>query len=273
LSLGDSLLLNTWYINQKASMIRALIVDDELHCRENLQLLVKDFCPEVELVGTAHSATSAREVIESEKIDLVFLDIMMPSTDGFQLLESLEKRDFAIVFTTAHSEFALKAIKAGAIDYLQKPIDISELQEAVKRVALNVKQSSKTEEVETTVRKVLHEMGLNTNSSNSEIAIPTRNGLEIVRHKDIVRLEGNDSYTTIYLQDGRKFLSSKTIKVYEDHLPSKYFFRVHKSHVVNLSYLKAYTRIDGNIAILTTGDQVPVARRKLQNFLDRVQSF
>lgn len=254
-------------------MIRALIVDDELHCRENLQLLVKDFCPEVELVGTAHSAASAKEVIDSEKIDLVFLDIMMPTSDGFQFLESFTKRDFSIVFTTAHSEFAMKAIKAGAIDYLQKPIDISELQEAVQRVASHLKLHSKSNEVEDTVRKVLSEMGLNAASPNSEIAIPTRNGLEIVRHKDIVRLEGNDSYTTIFLSDGRKFLSSKTIKVYEDHLPNKYFFRVHKSHVLNLSYLTAFSRIDGNIAVLTTGEQIPVARRKLQTFLDRVQSF
>lgn len=257
-------------------MIRALIVDDELHCRENLQMLVEDFCPEVQLVGTAPSADKAKEILESDDVDLVFLDIMMPKTDGFGLLDSLNKRNFAIVFTTAHSEFAMKAIKTGAIDYLQKPIDITELQEAVKKVGEKTKSNQNIQEVEDTVKKVLAQMGVDQgtqHSTTNEIAIPTREGLEIVRHKEIVRLEGNDSYTTIYLSDGRKFLSSKTIKVYESHLPERYFMRVHKSHVLNLSYLKAFSRTGGNIAVLRNGDQVPVARRKLQHFLDRVQSF
>ena len=260
-------------LTQSKTMIRALIIDDELHCRENLQFLVKDFCPEVELVGMANSAEMARQILSTERVDLVFLDIMMPQTDGFQLLQSLDSRSFEIVFTTAHSEFALKAIKTGAVDYLQKPIDIEELQEAVKKAAARIKSPENTLAVEDTVRKVLREMGLGHQSTPTEISIPTRSGLEIVPHKDIVRLEGNDSYTTIFLQDGRKFLSSKTIKVYEDHLPEQHFMRVHKSHVLNLSYLKSFSRIDGNIAVLSNGDHIPIARRKLQSFLDRVQSF
>lgn len=263
------------YILKKIEhMIRALIVDDELHCRENLQLMVEDFCPDVKVVGTASNAASAIELIRGNEVDLVFLDIMMPGTDGFELLQSLDNPTFSIVFTTAHSEFALKAIKAGALDYLQKPIDIAELQSAVQKVVARIGATPKVKDVESTVRKVLNEIGLlDKPSGSSEVAIPTRDGLEVVKHRDIVRLEASDCYTTLYLEDGRKFLSSKTIKVYEDHLPPKYFLRVHKSHLLNLSFLKGFSRGEGNMAILKNGELIPVARRKLQLFLSRIQSF
>lgn len=254
-------------------MLNALIIDDELHCRENLSMLVEDFCPEVKVIGAADGASEAREFLKSEKVDMIFLDIMMPRVDGFEFLSSLEEKDFAIIFTTAHSEFALKAIKSGALDYLQKPIDLEELQQAVERARSYSSDDSKTQELIQVVRGVLSEMGLKEGDSTSEIAIPTRDGLEFVKHKNIIRLEGSESYTTIYLLDGRKFLSSKTIKVFESNLPDKHFIRVHRSHVINLNYLKSFKRTGGNQVVLQNGDQIPVARRKLSAFLKRVQSF
>lgn len=252
--------------------LRALIVDDEFNASSNLEMLVKEFCPEVSVVGTANSAGTARDILNEEEIDVLFLDIKMPGEDGFALLRSLPDRDFSVVFTTAHNEFALKAFKEDAIDYLEKPISVEELQRAVKKLLR------------------LHQAGSNNASENQDLkelisslagpglqhktAIPTRDGYEIVDNKDIVRLEACDSYTNIYLSNGRRYMSSKNIKVYEDSLSKQIFFRIHKSHIINTrDHLKAFSRADGNFAILSDSSSVPVSRRKLPEFLGRISSL
>lgn len=251
--------------------IRALIVDDEMHCRENLAMLIQEYCPDVEIIASASDAASALLLIEEHHPDLVFLDIMMPKTDGFGLLENIENRTFSVVFTTAHSEFALKAFRSNALDYLQKPIDISELEQAVAKVRDRLAIKTDAGDVVSTIRKVLGEMGIG--SGNEEMAVPTRDGLEVVRYDDILRLEASESYTTIYLSDGRKFISSRTIKVYEDHLPENQFCRVHKAHLINMKFLKGYNRTEGHMAVMKNGDLIPVSRRKLSILLDRIQPF
>lgn len=251
--------------------LRALIIDDELHCRENLQLLIEDYCPEVQIIGSASDALSAKNMIESELPDLVFLDIMMPGKDGFGLLGELESRDFTLVFTTAHSEFALRAFKSGAVDYLQKPIDIEELRAAVDKASERQRSRHADGSLANTVRKVLEDLGMQNNQG--ELAVPTRDGLEILRYEEIVRLEGSDSYTTLFLADGRRFVSSRTIKVYEDNLPSSQFCRVHKAHLINIRQLRTYSRSEGHIAVMRNGDQIPISRRKLALLLARIQTF
>jgi two-component system LytT family response regulator len=249
--------------------LKALIVDDEFNARNNLKILIDEFCPELQIIGLVESAAEARIIIEKEKPDVVFLDIAMPKEDGFSLLKSYENRDFSVVFTTAYNEFALKAFKENAIDYLEKPISIDDLQKAVQKV-MKVHGNSEQRtpaELSELVNEAME-------GKNDRISIPTRDGYIIIRNTDIIHLEASDNYTMIYLIDGSRHLSSKNIKVYEENLNQEVFFRTHKSHIINVEHhLKEFSRSEGNMAVLTNGINVPIARRKMSNFLSRINTF
>lgn len=240
--------------------LKSIVVDDEFFCRNNLKMILDDFCPEVEVVGMAESADQARSLISQHQPELVFLDIKMPKEDGFSFLDSLPTRNFSVVFTTAHNEYAFKAFKADAIDYIEKPINIEELKNAVtKAVKLHVTDSPANVEVA---------------PSSDRISFTTRDGFITVKYDEIVHLEASDNYTMIYMTNNRKHLSCKNIKVYEESLDPTKFFRAHKSHIINVSnHLKGFSRNDGNIAILSNDKQVPVARRKLAEFLERINKI
>ncbi|MEN9347480.1 MAG: LytR/AlgR family response regulator transcription factor [Flavobacteriales bacterium] len=250
--------------------LNAIIIDDEEFARENLKMIIDDFCEEVNVVGMAASAKDARKLVDEVNPDLVFLDIMMPGEDGFSFLQSLEGRSFQVIFTTAFREYALKAIKESAIDYLEKPIDIDELKKAVQKAAKVLEEKKSTIFSEDRITKILQEIAL-TNSVEKTV-IPTRDGLAVVKNTDIIHLEADENYTTLYCVGGKKYVSSKSIKAFEDKLDPNMFFRVHKSHIINIAHhLKEFNRTDGNIAVLSDGKQVPVARRKLQEFLDKLE--
>ncbi len=244
--------------------IKSLIVDDELNCRDNLQMIINDYFPELEIIGIAESAQKAREIINNQKPDLIFLDIKMPKEDGFQLLQSFPERNFSVVFTTAYNEYALQAFKADAVDYIEKPIGIDELKSAVKKVirlnpmlGLEFSETVENTENKKTVFK-----------DNEKISLATRDGFTVVRNEEIIHLEASDNYTMIFMTDNRKFLSCKNIKVYEDSLNPEVFYRVHKSHIINVKHhLKSFSRQDGNHVILANNKSIPVARRKLADFM------
>ena len=249
--------------------LKALIVDDEFYARNNLKILIDEFCPELKIVGLVESAEEARIIIEKEKPDVVLLDIAMPKEDGFSLLKSYENRDFSVVFTTAYNEYALKAFKENAIDYLEKPISIDDLQKAVQKV-MKV-HGSNEQRTPAELSELVDEA---MEGKNDRISIPTRNGYVIIRNTDIIHLEASDNYTMIYLIDGSRHLSSKNIKVYEENLNQEIFFRTHKSHIINVEHhLKEFSRSEGNMAVLTNGINVPIARRKMSNFLSRINTF
>ncbi|MGB0137138.1 MAG: LytR/AlgR family response regulator transcription factor [Flavobacteriales bacterium] len=250
-----------------------IIIDDEAFARENLKMFVDDFCPELEVLGLAASANDGLELIDQHQPDVVFLDVMMPGGDGFSLLNKVEDRAFDVIFTTAHDEFALKAIKQEAVDYLEKPINIEELQQAVGKA---VKRRVSAPDAESgpvgNTKELIERIALG--SGMEKTVIPTRDGMAIVDNRDIIHLEASESYTTIFLTEGRKFLSSKTIKIYEDKLNPQMFFRTHKSHIINITHhLREFQRTSGNYAILSNGVEVPISRRKLQQFLDRVATL
>lgn len=253
--------------------LSALIIDDEEFARENLRMLLEEYCPEVEIVGLAGSAKAAREMVEDHNPELVFLDIMMPGEDGFSFLQSVNERKFQVVFTTAFREHALRAIKENAIDYLEKPIDIEELQRAVGKAITQASSGNKSNSVsEERLNKVLKEIVLH--NTVEKTIIPTKDGLAIVRNTEIIRLEAMENYTMIYCQGGKKYMSSRSIKAFEDRLDEHMFFRVHKSHIINIAHhLKEFLRNEGLIAVLSDGSQVPVARRKLQEFLDKIDNI
>ena len=250
--------------------IKALIVDDEEFARENLRMIIEDYCPDVELIGCAASAEQARVLLQTETPHLVFLDIMMPGEDGFMFLQSLAVRNFHVVFTTAFRDYALKAIKENALDYLEKPIDIEELQKVVLRVrALEEKKTPLL--TEDRVTRVLESIALN--NTVEKTVVPTKDGLAVLKNTEIIYLEADENYTTLHVVGGKKYVSSKGIKAFEEKLDPQMFFRLHKSFIINIAHhLKEFNRTEGNMAILSNGAQVPVSRRKLQEFLDRLIS-
>lgn len=252
--------------------ISAIIVDDEEFARENLRMMIEDYCPDVQIAGIASSAAQARQLIEDQNPEVVFLDIMMPGEDGFMFLQSIESRKFHVIFTTAFRDYALRAIKESAIDYLEKPIDIDELQKAVAKARELQEQKKTTRIPESRLEKILENIAL-TNTVEKTV-IPTKDGLAIVKNTEIIHLEAFENYTTLYLAGGKKYVSSKSIKVFEDKLDPNMFFRVHKSHIINMAHhLRELNRTEGSIAVLSDGTQVPVSRRKLQEFIEKLSSI
>lgn len=245
--------------------MRALIIDDEALARENLQMLVEEFCPEVEVLALAANAKEARTLVEEYSPDLVFLDIMMPGENGFAFLEDYKQRKFAVIFTTAHGEHAMKALKVQAVDYLEKPINIDDLQDAVAKAKefITLKQGAKSTDAR--IDKLLSSI------TSEKTAIPTSDGLAIVKSEDIIHLEAYDNYTTVFLINNKKIVSSKNIKLFEDKLSERVFFRTHRSHIINFAHhLTEFKRTDGNIAVMSDNTEIPISRRKLPIFLERI---
>lgn len=252
--------------------LKAIIVDDEPHARENLKMLVNEFCPNVEVMALAENADKAERLVDELNPDLVFLDIMMPGRNGFGFLQKIEQRDFEVVFTTAHGEHALRAFQEGALHYLEKPINVDELMEAVKRVARRrASEADSAPSKDASLSEFLEQFQ---SGGKGKTAIATSDGLVFVDNDEIIRLEAQDQYTSIYLTEGRKMLSSRNIKNFEDKLNDKVFFRLHRSHIINMvHHLREFRRTDGGIVLLSDGTEIPVSRRKLPLFMERIQSL
>lgn len=251
-------------------MLRALIVDDEPNARENLRLMLNEYCPEVEVMAQAGSAAEARKLLEETTVQALFLDVKMPGEDGFSLLRSLNGRELGVVFTTAYDGFALQAFKENAIDYLEKPIDADHLKRAVSKLAKLASVELLADQRHNAIAALMNDPG---SPLSSRVAVPGRDGLALIKHEEILYLEANDSYTTIHLRDGKRSISSKHIRVFETHLDAKKFFRVHKSFIINLEHLKGFNRTEGNMALLDNGALIPVSRRKLPDFLALINTF
>lgn len=253
--------------------LKCLVVDDEFNCRSNLQILIEDHCPELEVLALADSAKNARELVKEHDPDVVFLDIKMPDEDGFAFLKSMGTYRFSVVFTTAYNQFALKAFKANAIDYLEKPIDVDDLKKAVaKLVKLHELPKEEGATGSEAVQRSLD--SLVTKSSPGIIAIPTSDGFVMARNEEIVYLEAEENYTYIHLTNNRKYFSCGSIKRYEDVLDKNIFFRTHRSYIINVAnHLKEFSRKEGNMVILTGDIKVPVARRTLPEFLNQLNTI
>ncbi|MEL6589114.1 MAG: LytTR family DNA-binding domain-containing protein [Bacteroidota bacterium] len=251
-------------------MVRAVIVEDEKNSQELLKELITEYCEGIEVVDIAGNVAEALEALEVNKPDLIFLDIELPDGDGFQVLEQAKELNFDVIFTTAYDQYAMRAFKFSATDYLLKPVDIEELQAATARV---VEKQSKEEEsgegqsdkIEALIRNIR-----NMQQPFKRIVLPTTNGFTVVNPDDIIRCESDRNYTFIFLMDGRKILVSRTIKEYDEMLSDYNFFRIHQSHLINLKYLKNYTRGRGGYVELTDGSTLDVSARRKSEFLKRM---
>lgn len=241
-------------------MIKAVLIDDEKKAVKNLTLLIDEFCENVEVVGSANSVNEGVKVIESHKPDLVFLDIEMPFGTGFDLLSQLENVDFEVIFVTAYNQYAIKAIKNNALDYILKPVGVEELRQAISKV--EVKRDSFVKgSVDGRLESLLESMNSKT-ALPVKLALPCDGGYEMVLIDSIVRCEASINYTIIYFEKGKKVTASKTLKFFEDLLPEGNFFRVHQSHLVNLDKVDKYFKSENSYLHMCDSSNVPISRRK-----------
>ncbi len=244
-------------------MLRTIIIDDEKRGRSVLQQMLHKYCSgTVEIVAMAESADAGRKAIAECSPDLVFLDVEMPKESGLELLQSFGKIDFEVIFVTAHENYAIQAIKMSALDYLLKPVNLKELKDAVARAEEKIKAGKSPVAVESFLQTM--------KSAHSKIGLPTRIGVVFVQINDILRCESESNYTTIFLANGEKHTSAKTLKDFEQLLTEYNFIRIHQSHLVNALHIKQYLKGDGGTIILTDNSTVEVSRRHKEELMKRL---
>jgi len=243
-------------------MIKAIIIDDEIHCLETLSILLKEYCPGVQLLEQCRSAKQGLEAIEKLKPDLVFLDIEMPLMNGFQLLEQFSEIPFAIIFTTSYDQYAIKAIRFSALDYLLKPVDPNELKNAVEKV-----EDQRHLPMAEQFQMLLKQINSKSNSFN-KIAVPTAEGFELIPADQVLYFEANDNYTHLFQKNKNKIIACRTLKEMEEQIQDFTFFvRVHNSYMVNLNEVTKYVRGEGGYLVMSDDSTVNVSRSRKDSLL------
>ena len=246
-------------------MINAVIIDDEPNNVFILANLIQEFCPNVSVAGEANNAQKAELLIRRINPNLVFIDIEMPYGSGFDMLDKLRPINFEVIFVTAFNEYTLKAFRYGALDYLLKPVNIDELREAVSKAERNIHLKEYNWRLDSFLENLKK---LSPNSS--KIALPAKKGVVFVPTSEIIRCEAYGSYTYIFAKNRSKIVSSKNIKEYEDLLPQDMFYRVHHSHLVNLSCISGYQRGRGGYVEMDDGAVIEVAARRKDELMVRL---
>lgn len=249
-------------------MIKTIIIDDEVKARDTIHHMLKAYCPEVEVIDTAGSVKEGIKVLKKKKPDLIFLDIKMGDGTGFDLLRKLDDIDFFIIFVTAFEEFAIRAIKFSALDYILKPIDPDELVNAVNKA----KQKIAKESMDVKLGALYENLDVFA-SSNKKIVLKTTGSVHLVNLKDIIRCESEKNYTHFYTVDEEKITVSKTLKEYNDMLNEFSFYRVHQSHLINLSHVKRYEKNEGGHLVMDDDSRVPVSFRKKDDLMKLFKSL
>ena len=246
-------------------MIRAIIVDDEHYCCDTLETMLEKYCPDVELIAVAHSGEEAFDSIHKYQPDLVFLDIEMPRMNGFDMLQKIGNISFEIIFTTSFDQYALKAIRFSALDYLLKPIDKDDLQAAVQKVIQRT-QKPITQQLQLLMQKLQQP----TNPIN-KIALPTLEGLQMVQVGSILYCESDSNYTTFFLKGKQRIIVSRTLKEMEELLADYSFVRVHNSYLVNLAEVDKYIKGEGGYLVLNDGSSINVSASRKKVLLAKLQ--
>lgn len=238
--------------------MKAVIIDDEPNNVANLQHLLQQYCPAVQITGTAHNASAGRDLIHTVRPELVFLDIQMPGETGFEMLQKLPALDFELIFVTAYDQYGIQAIKFSAIDYLLKPIRIEELQMAVQKAA----EKNRLKKQNLQLENLLSFLQQQQNKEEHRIALPTAKETRFVSPHQIIRCESSNNYTYFFLQTGEQILVSKPLFEYEPLLENYGFARTHQSHLVNKKYVRSFIKEDGGYLLLENGNHIPVSRQK-----------
>lgn len=253
------------FVNKKkppAMVLRTLIIDDEAHVRRSLSIMLGEECPNVDIVGTAESVESGLKAIEKYHPELVLLDIKMADGTGFDLLRKARPVNFRVIFITAFEEFAIKAFRFSAIDYLLKPVNADDLKEAVEKAISSIGHDFATQ------LKALEENLANKDPAGKKIVLKTNDAIWLIKTKEISYCEADMGYTKFFLMNGRTIMVSGNLAEYEELLKESGFFRAHKSFLVNLSDIVRFEKGDGGFLVMSNNDRVPVASRKRDELLE-----
>lgn len=248
-------------------MKKALIIDDEQRTRELIAKMIESFDMDIEAIPKGENVKSGIEAINEIKPDLVFLDIQMPDGTGFDLLKSLPEKNFEVIFITAHEEFAIKAIKFSALDYILKPVDPEELRAALER-ALQTMNEPKEEEHQ--FEALQHNIQPN---QKRRLVLKTQESVHVVELDHIIRCEADRNYTSFYLTGGKKILVSRTLKDYETLLTGHNFLRVQQSHLINLNFVDRYDKGNGGAVVMKDGSEVPLSPAKREIFFQILENL
>lgn len=240
---------------------KILIIDDESRTRSLLSKMIETTGFDVETFPEGSSVASGIEAINRIKPDILLLDIQMPDGSGFELLEQIESRDFEVIFVTAHQEYAIRAIKSSALDYILKPVELSELENALENAISSIKNKK---DLSAQYEALLN----NIQSDKKKIILRTIESLYIFDINDIVRCQSERNYTNFFINDGRKIITSKTLKDYEDVLQYPLFLRCHRSHIINLNYLDRYDKSNGGTIVMKDGSEIPLSRSSKDRFFE-----
>ena len=245
--------------------IKSIIVDDESKSRNNLKQLLSEYCPAVEVIAEADSAANALILIAEHQPDLLFLDIEMGELSGFDLLKLLNgKQTFELIFVTAYDNYGIQAVKACAIDYLLKPINILELSNAVDQAIKQIGPKRENERLKELVANI------DRKDDEQKIAVPLADKIEFIAVSKIVRLEAEGNYTHFYLDGQKHYLVCKTLKEYQELLESHQFIRSHQLHLINYRKISAYVKTDGGYIAMEDGSRVPISRQKREEVLAKI---
>jgi two-component system, LytTR family, response regulator len=239
--------------------IKAIIVDDEPHNIENLQMMLGKWCADIQIVGSASTADEAISIINRLHPDLVFLDIQMPGKSGFDVLKESVPIHFEVIFITAYDQYGIQAIKFSALDYLLKPVEVAELQLAVEKAKIKLTARQKNLNAENLIdfiKRSQHDI--------PKIALPTMQEIRYVKVNEIIRCEASNNYTTFHFNDGEKLLVCKTLKEFSELLAPYDFRRTHQSHLVNFHYVKSLLREDGGKLLLDSHEKIPISRQNME---------
>ena len=245
-------------------MIRSIIIDDEQHCIRALLNDLQKNCPSTEVVDTCHSGKEAIMSIKRNNPDLIFLDVEMPWMNGFEMLELLGDVNFSIIFTTAHDEFAAKAFRISAVDYLLKPIDANDLKAAVQKVEKKIDEGSSLKHISNLLRNMKQ------TGADQKIALPQREGYEFVDVSSIMYCHAEGAYTKVMIDGKKTMLISRTLGDVEELLPPEIFQRIHHSSLVNVSYIAQFLRSDGGYVVLKNGEKLSVSKAKKEMLMTRL---
>ncbi len=247
------------------SKYNAILLDDEELCTKALEIDLAKHCPEVSIVGIFHSSKKALEAIGHLKPDILFLDVEMPWMNGFEFLQKVNKISFEVIFTTAYNEFAIEAFRANAVDYLLKPVDHHLLAQATQKAIQTIKRNQQSNNIE----QLIQQMTARRKSDN--LCVPTRDGFEFINTAEIVYCQADNNYCIIHIEGEKPRVVTKTLKDIESQLDPEQFLRTHQSYLINLDHVKAYSRVDGGMIIMSNKVKLPVSRTKKERVVERLK--
>ena len=249
-------------------MLTAVIIDDENNALDLLKARLEKHCSDIQILACCNSGEKGIDAITKLKPDLVFLDIEMPGKNGFDVLNETKQLRYAVIFTTAYDQFAIKAIKYAALDYLLKPIDIEELKEAVNKA---LQQKDQLPQLEKKIELLLSQLQHQSQAAN-KIAIPVGNAIQFFAPDEIVRCESDSNYSSIFFANGKKVVLTKTLKEVEESFGGLSFYRIHNSHLVNLNHITQFSKAEGYV-IMSDGTNVNISRNRKEEFMELFRSL